>query len=77
MGHKVHWVIPYDQINNFEKQDRIVTKNIPDKLQRDSGKDLKFITKDGQEFVLSQVDQRDEAFSQIIGFAPANWQVVW
>jgi hypothetical protein len=77
MGHRVHWVVPYDQIKNLEKQDRIVTKNVPSKLQRDSGKDLKFVTKDGRELVLSQVDQRDEAFSQVVGFAPTNWQVVW
>jgi hypothetical protein len=77
MGHKVHWVLPYDQIRNLEKQNRIVSKNIPSKLQRDSGQDLKFVTKNGKELVLRQVDQRDEAFSQIIGFTPTNWQVVW
>jgi hypothetical protein len=77
MGHDVLWSIRYDQLEKLEKEDRIVSKNIPGKLQRDSGQDLKFGSRDGREYLLKQVDKRDEAFTQIIGFSNITWQVVW
>lgn len=52
-------------------------KNLPSNLQRDSGQDLKLVSKDGNEYTLKQVHHRNEAFSQIIGFSNINWQVVW
>ncbi|KAF1851376.1 uncharacterized protein K460DRAFT_303543 [Cucurbitaria berberidis CBS 394.84] len=75
--HTVQFTLPYDQINNIEKVDRIVAKNMPEKMRRDSGKDLKLVDKAGMEWVLKDVDQRDEAFSQIVGFSKSTWQVVW
>ncbi|KAH7051322.1 hypothetical protein B0J12DRAFT_662803 [Macrophomina phaseolina] len=72
----VQWILPYDQIERIEKQDRIAAKNIP-KLRTDSGKDLLLTTKSGEEWLLENMDKRDEAFSQIVGFSRTNWQVVW
>lgn len=77
LGHNVLWSVQYDELQRLEKEDRIVQKNIPSKLQRDSGQDLKIGTRDGREYVLKQVDKRDEAFSQIIGYSNVTWQVVW
>ncbi len=72
----MHWTLPYSEINNLEKQDRIVAKNIP-KVKTDSGKDLRLVSKSGEEWTLENVDIRDQAFSQIIGFSKTTWQVVW
>lgn len=79
MGDTPLWVLPYNEIQNFEKQDRIISKNIPDKLQLkdDSGKDLRFVSKAGEERILKNVDKRDEVFSQVVGFSDTTWQVVW
>ena len=73
----VHFTLPYDQINNLEKIDRNIAKNIPPKLIRDSGKDLKLVDKTGQMWVLKDVEHRDEAFAQIVGFSNTTWQVLW
>lgn len=77
MGHNVIWSLRYEQLERIEKQDRVASKNIPNKLQKDSGQDLKIGTRDGREYLLKQVDKRDEAFSQIVGFSNITWQVVW
>jgi hypothetical protein len=77
VGHTTHFHIPYDQISQIEKQDRIVTKKVPDKLKMDSGKDLKLVTKPGLAYLLTNMEQRDEAFSQIVGFSQTEWQVIW
>ncbi|KAJ4988142.1 major facilitator superfamily transporter [Stagonosporopsis vannaccii] len=76
MGFHVPWSLRYDELQKFEKEDRIVQKNVPNKLQWDSGQDLKFVCKNGREFVLKQVQNRNEAFSQIVGFSNINWQVI-
>jgi hypothetical protein len=76
-GHDVSFIIPYDQISRIEKVDRIVAKKIPSQLTTDSGKDLKIVMKSGQEWLLSDMRQRDEAFSQIVGFSRCTWQIVW
>ncbi|KAF2491290.1 hypothetical protein BU16DRAFT_515579 [Lophium mytilinum] len=76
VGHRVHWHLPYDQISNLEKLDRLVTKNMPT-VKNDSGKDLRLVSKAGKEWVLMNLDQRDQAFSQIVGFSATVWQVVW
>ncbi|KAF1944695.1 hypothetical protein EJ02DRAFT_452296 [Clathrospora elynae] len=75
--HVVHFTLPYDKIHNLEKQNRQIAKNVPEKLVRDSGKDLRLVDAQGREWVLKDVDQRDEAFSQIVGFSRTTWQVVW
>ncbi|KAF2033071.1 hypothetical protein EK21DRAFT_59218, partial [Setomelanomma holmii] len=77
VGHIVHFVLAYEQINRVEKQDRQVKKNVPSKLTTDSGKDLKLVTKEGKEWVMENLEQRDEAFSQIVGFSQTTWQIVW
>jgi hypothetical protein len=77
IGHTEHWHILYDQINRIEKQDRVVTKKVPAKLKTNSGMDLKIVTKAGREVMLDDMEQRDEAFSQIVGFSTTKWQVVW
>jgi hypothetical protein len=68
--------LSYNQINNLEKVNRRVGQNIP-KPRRDNGKDLRIIEKGGKEWLLVNMDQRDKAFSQIIGFSDTTWQVVW
>ncbi|CBX97692.1 predicted protein [Plenodomus lingam JN3] len=75
--HSVHFTIPYDHIQVLEKVDRVVKKKVPDKLSSDSGKDLKIVDILGRETVLRNLDQRDEAWSQIVGFSRVNWQVMW
>jgi hypothetical protein len=77
VGHDTHFNVAYDQIQRLEKRDRVVAKKMPKQLTRDSGKDLKIVTKAGREWVLSDMQQRDEAFSQIVGFSRTVWQVVW
>jgi hypothetical protein len=77
IGHDVHFQVPYDQINKMEKQDRIVTKKLPSQLKTVSGKDLKLVTKTGVEYLLVDMEQRDEAFSQIVGFSQTSWQIIW
>jgi len=77
MGHNVLWSLRYDELQKVEKEDRVVQMHIPKKLQMDSGQDLKIGSRDGKEYLLKQVDKRDEAFSQIVGFSNVAWQVVW
>lgn len=77
MGHHVLWSLRYDELQKFEKEDRIVQKHVPDKVQWDSGQDLWVGSRGGREFLLKRVHNRDEAFSQVIGFSGISWQVVW
>jgi hypothetical protein len=76
IGHKVMWMLNYDQITKLEKIDRIQSKAIPGK---GSGKDLRIASKLAEEqgWVLSDMSNRDEAFSQIVGFSKTSWQIVW
>ncbi|KAL5411508.1 hypothetical protein PMIN03_004836 [Paraphaeosphaeria minitans] len=76
-GHNVLWNLPFDQLEKIEKVDRIVTKNIPGKLQEDSGKDLRVGSRSGEIHLLEKVGRRDEAFSQMVGFSDVTWQVLW
>jgi hypothetical protein len=47
-------------------------------LGKDTGKDLRIQVKLGDdEWVLANRGDRDQAFSQIVGFSKASWQVVW
>jgi hypothetical protein len=77
IGHNSHLHVAYDQIEKLEKQDRVVTKKIPSQLKTDSGKDMKMVTKTGLEYLLTDMEQRDEAFSQIVGFSQTEWQIIW
>lgn len=77
LGHDVLWSLDYNDVQGLEKEDRIAYKQIPDKLNKDSGLDLKVKSKGGMEYMLKKVDGRDEAFSQIVGFSEIIWQVVW
>ncbi|KAH7086267.1 hypothetical protein FB567DRAFT_444293 [Paraphoma chrysanthemicola] len=77
VGHVTHFQLPYARINKIEKQDRVVKKNVPSKLTTDSGKDLKLVMMDGEEYLVVNMEQRDEAFSQIVGFSATKWQIVW
>lgn len=76
-GHSVLWHIQFEQLEKIEKEDRVVTKNLPGKLQRDSGKDLRVTSMSGETHLLKKVDKRDEAFSQMTGFSNIVWQVLW
>jgi hypothetical protein len=77
VGHNVHFHVPYDEVNRIEKENRIVAKKVLSKLTTDSGKDLRLVTKTGQVYMLHDIEQRDEAFSQIVGFSQTKWQVTW
>lgn len=77
VGHEVLWSVRYGELEALEKQDRVVTKKMPGKLQKDSGMDLKVRGKGGWEEELRNVQGRDEAFSQVVGFSESVWQVVW
>lgn len=77
LGHNILWSLRYEELERIEKVDRVVTKNIPGKLQSDPGQDLRFVSRAGTEYLLGQIHKRDQAFSQIIGFSNITWQVVW
>ena len=50
---------------------------MPGKLQRDSGMDLKIKGRAGAEFVVEDVEGRDEVFRRVVGVSGSEWQVVW
>jgi hypothetical protein len=77
MSHTVYWEMTFNQIHSLEKINRTMGGNLRLKTKEDSAKDLRIISKDGEEKVLKSMDKRDQAFSQIIGFSDAAWQVVW
>lgn len=77
-GHNEQFALLYSQLNKLEKVDRVASKKIPKPEPiKDSGKDLKFVDREGKEYLLNNVDGRDEAFSQVVGFSDTDWQVVW
>lgn len=73
--HETHFALPYSRIHNLEKQDRHVEKMM--KILKECEKDLRMVDCDGREWVLRDVERRNEAFSQIVGFSQTAWQVVW
>ena len=73
--HEVRFSLPYVQINQLEKQDRYVEKMI--KILKECDRDLRFLDRNGHEWILHEVEKRDEAFSQIVGFSRTTWQVLW
>lgn len=77
VGHIVHFTMLFNQIQRLEKQDRPVAKKLPSKIVSDSGKDIKLVNKAGEEWVVQNIEQRDEVFSQIVGFSKTTWQVLW
>lgn len=52
---------------------RMVSKGI----SRNSGEDIKLSGPNGIQYLLRNMKDRDQAFSQIVGFSPVRWQVVW
>lgn len=76
IGHHTHWILPYDLVNKIEKQDQVVAKSIV-KMKPEAGKGMKIVSRAGEEFALEKMEERDQAFSQILGFSPITWQVVW
>lgn len=76
IGHRVIFVLDYAKIAKLEKIDRTKRKVIPG---GGTGKDLRISSRlvDGQEWMLTDMDNRDQAFSQIVGFSKTTWQVVW
>ena len=52
---------------------RIVSKVVG----QNSGEDLKISGSDGTEFMMMNLKDRDQVFSQIVGFSSVRWQVVW
>jgi hypothetical protein len=77
--HKTHLYLPYEEIGRLEKVTRHVQKALS---KTDSGEDLRIVRRGGrerdeEEWLLKNVKDRDQAFSQIVGFASVKWQVVW
>lgn len=70
------FVLNYDLIYKVEKIERNKSKLLSG---RDTGKDLRICSKlDGDgEWVLTGMEDRDQAFSQIVGFSKTRWQVAW
>ncbi|CAN9345262.1 unnamed protein product [Alternaria alternata] len=73
--HQVLFSLPYDRIGYLEKQDRHVEKMV--KVLKECDKDLRLVDRDEHEWILHEVEKRDEAFSQIVGFSRTSWQVIW
>lgn len=46
-------------------------------IGKDSGEDLRLVAPNDVEYVLMNIEKRDECFSQIIGFSDVTWQIVW
>ncbi|KAF1831184.1 hypothetical protein BDW02DRAFT_64433 [Decorospora gaudefroyi] len=76
-SHRTLFLVPFECIGRLEKVDRQVVKRVPERLTGDGGKDLLVCDVRGGEFVVRDVEQRDEAFGQVVGFSRAVWQVVW
>ncbi|KAL6706388.1 hypothetical protein ACN47E_005494 [Coniothyrium glycines] len=93
--HTVHFSVAYADVRAVEKVNRVVKQQVPDKLSRDSGQDIKIkirvkvdvdvdvdvnVREGGEaerEVLLKDVEHRDEAWSQIVGFCTGTWQIVW
>ncbi|KAI4943599.1 hypothetical protein J4E91_009236 [Alternaria rosae] len=73
--HDVRFSLPYVQIHHMEKQDRYQERMI--KVLKECDRDLRFLNREGDEWILHEVEKRDEAFSQIVGFSRTTWQVLW
>jgi hypothetical protein len=73
IGHKEEWSLRYEDIERLEK----ITRQVQKSIGSDSGDDLRIVARGGREFEVKNVGKRDECFSQIVGFAPVDWQVVW
>ena len=73
--HQGLFSLPYDRIGYLEKQDRHVEKMV--KVLKECDKDLRLVDRDEHEWILHEVEKRDEAFSQIVGFSRTSWQVIW
>lgn len=76
IGHRVVFVLNYDLIYTIAKKERNISKMKPGS---DTGKDLRISSKlDGDgEWLLTNMENRDQAFSQIVGFSKTKWQVAW
>lgn len=79
VGHAALFHIPHARLDKVEKMDRIVASYIPTKLKSSSGKDLKIVIggEGGREYVVQDMEGRDEAFGQVVGFSEQAWQVTW
>ncbi|KAL8772838.1 MAG: hypothetical protein Q9209_002183 [Squamulea sp. 1 TL-2023] len=62
------WNVAFNKIKRMEKVNTIV--------QFGSGKDLLFYDADGSSYSASNVANRDEVFTQIVGYSNVRWQVV-
>ncbi|OAL47228.1 hypothetical protein IQ07DRAFT_573080 [Pyrenochaeta sp. DS3sAY3a] len=70
--------IPYAHLITLEKVNHVLSSHMPRKLARDMRRDLRLGDAGGRQWVLEDVQGRDEVFSQIVGFsAGREWQVVW
>ncbi|CAI6243094.1 unnamed protein product [Periconia digitata] len=75
--------ILYTRLDRVEKVDRVVDKNIPFKGRGHNGKDLKIVElmagtrEERREWLFENMAERDQAFTQVLGFGGGVWQIVW
>ncbi|KAI9820582.1 MAG: hypothetical protein M1827_004951 [Pycnora praestabilis] len=66
--HAEAWEMPYKSIKCVEKRTR---------SKKAGGADLRFVNLNDEEFLVKDLEKRDELFTQIIGLSDIQWQVVW
>lgn len=54
-----------------------ITRHVQKNIGKDSGDDMKLVGPNDSEYIMLNMKERDQAFSQIIGFSKVTWQVVW
>ncbi|KAL8784993.1 MAG: hypothetical protein Q9213_003654 [Squamulea squamosa] len=70
------WNVGFNRIERMEKVSVKVLLSVNTVVQIGSGKDLLFYDVDGSSYSASNVANRDEVFTQIVGYSNVRWQVV-
>lgn len=65
--------VKFKQMKRLEK----VTRHVKKAIREESGSDLLFVDDADQEFMVTGVEERDQVFSQVVGYSGIKWQVVW
>ena len=79
IGHKDLWSCEYAEIVRVEKVNRIAKRS----LKGASGEDLRISVENKKfkgvetEVLFKDLHQRDQLFSQVVGFSEVRWQVAW
>jgi hypothetical protein len=87
LGGNTLWECPFRDMRKLEK----VTRVIKQKISKGNGEDLKIVraadpgtglegvhVKEAvEEYLITDLNERDQVFSQIVGYSEGEWQVVW